>query len=244
MAKQIEMRIELVGWSAVHYVESTGVELRIAERRFFPGRVDPAGSLTPEEARDILARNNGFAQDISCTAMLGERPYGGKGPIELDWPALHAAAIVVDAARLPVTPAGPYRYCYERRFGYDGITDAFGGSYFPQHYQERGLAGVCALLAGAQQVRMDAWNALHRSRHEQHGTALARSAIQTALAVDHLFRCFAAIGVHNYNPETEICGVTETMQMTGLRWLRGLLVDDGRPTLAEINAFMAGSAAA
>lgn len=63
-------------------------------------------------------------EDITCT---------------VDWARIHAACTAVDHARRAGLPAH-YREC-----GYDGVCDAFGGSYYGAEYERRGLAGLAAI---------------------------------------------------------------------------------------------------
>lgn len=228
----------LDGFTAVHYARATGAVLRRATVHYAGGHVEPARTVTPDEAHALMQHSQAETSPgrITCTATHGERPYRGAGPAEIDWPAVHAAALVVDAERHAVG-------C----LGHDGISDAFGGSYFPPGYESAGLAGVVRILAGAQLIRHAAWGAVHRAHREHDGRALAVCGLRTALALDRLFRALAAVGVYVYEPSSQICGVTgygpaDTMQVTGLRWLAGDKVDAGAPTMREVRAFLAGSA--
>jgi hypothetical protein len=244
------LTVQIPGFAAVHYARATGVTLRRAEVRYAPGApgapgayrigssdrvlVDPAREVTPDEAHALLQHDQAETGRISCTATHGERPYRGAGPITIDWPAIHAAALVVDAERHAMG-------C----LGYDGISDAFGGAYFPPSYEDSGLAGVVRILAAAQRIRAAAWEVVHRAhRIELTGRAVAACGLRTALALDRLFRALAAVGVTSYEPRAQICGVTgyepdDTVQVTGLGWLRGERCDAGSPTMREVSAFLA-----
>ena len=226
----------LHGFAAGHYARATGVALHLAERRWPGGDIEPARTVSPDEAHALLQHDQSEAARITCTATHGERPYRSAGPTEIDWPALHAAALVVDAERHAVG-------C----LGYDGLSDAFGGSYFPPSYEDGGLAGVVRILGAAQVIRTAAWEAVHRAHRVRDGRRLATCGIRTALALDHLFRALAAIGIYVHDPATQICGVTgyepaDTVQITGLRWLQGADVDGEAPTMRDVSAFLAGGA--
>lgn len=226
----------LHGFAAVYYARATGVALHRSEVRRLPSHtVEPARIVSPDEAHALMQRDQAETTPgrITCTATHGERPYRGSGPIEIDWPAIHAAALVVDAERHAVG-------C----LGYDGISDAFGGSYFPPSYESAGLAGVVRILDGAQLIRIAAWNAVHRAHRVRDGRQLAACGLRTALALDHLFRALAATAVYVYEPTSQICGVTGyeptgTVQVTGLRWLAGAEVEGEPPTMREVSAFLA-----
>jgi hypothetical protein len=56
--------------------------------------LEPSRILTIEDSTARLQR--GKSEYRACVATHGERPYRGAGPIEIDWQALHAAALVDD----------------------------------------------------------------------------------------------------------------------------------------------------
>jgi hypothetical protein len=209
----IDTTIALRGSSAIAYAEITGATLLLAEARFGSGPADgrfrPRRTVTAEEARREIRRGAISAEELSTHAQIGERPYRAAGPIEIDWPGLHAAVLLVDELRAPY------------RLGYDGNVDAWGGTYFPPTYEREGLAGVVRLLGGAQAVRHDAWEAIHSASKRPDGAARARCALRTSFALHPLFEIFHAIGIYIYNPGAEICGVTDTVAVTGMRWLAG-----------------------
>lgn len=218
----------LYGFSAVHYACATGAEVRRAHNQM-PGHL-----IRTDEARSLLQRDQSESRLIRCIATHGDRPYRGNGAINIDWPALHAAALTVDAERR----SG------DLLLGYDQITDAFGGSYFPSSYEDNALAGVVRVLDGARRIRDDAWNIIHRAHTLKQGRHDAGVALRTALALDHLFRGLDAIGIYRYDPASQICGVTgytpdDTVQVTGLRWLAGERCDDRPPTMKEVEEFIA-----
>jgi hypothetical protein len=235
------LTVTLHGHAAVSYVRATGTAFRLrrAEVRYSPGIIEPARILVPDEAHELLVRDGSEHARISCVAEHGERPYRGAGPIEIDWPSIHAAALVVDAERR--IGLGTYDATC---LGYDGLADAFGGSYSPDAYELAGLAGAVRLLHGAQQIRHAAWDAIHRSSRVVDGRRLATCAIRTALALDHLFRALAAVGIYVYDPAHQICGVTgygpdDTVQVTGMRWLAGAAVEsESPPTMREVAEFL------
>jgi hypothetical protein len=237
-ASLASLTVTLRGFAAVYYARATGVALRRSEVHHVGGHVEPARLVTPAEAHALMQRDQAETQNVSCLATHGELTYHGAGPLEIDWPTLHAAALVVDAERHAVG-------C----LGYDGISDALGGSYFPPSYESAGLAGVVRVLGAAQAIRQAAWDAVHASSRAPRGPELAACGTRTALALDHLFRALSSVGVYVYEPGTQICGVTgrgpdDTVQVTGLRWLRGATVDSSEhpPTMREVHAFLAEGA--
>lgn len=228
----------LYGWTAVYYAKATGGALHRAEVRRALGVIEQARFVTPQEATLLLQSNQTESAVIWCDAAHGERPYRGAGPVEIDWPAIHAAALVVDWER------GSHGAFV--RLGYESPIDAFGGSYFPATYERDGLAGVVRLLEGAHMIRRAAWEAVHRAHGVTHGHALAARALRTTLALDHLYRALAAVGVYVHQPATQICGVTgytetDTVQVTGLRWLAGHGIDDAPPTITEVRAVISAA---
>lgn len=139
--------------------------------------------------------------------------------ITVDWPAIHTAAQTVDEHR---TAAGG--------LGYDGVVDAFGGSYRSYRYEERGLAGLVALVAAADKIAHATWVYIHRantrySKAEPHERARVidgvRAAVRTCFALHDLMTLLAGTGIIHYDPAARICGITDTIQVTGLRWLAG-----------------------
>jgi len=224
----------ILGFAAVHYSCATSVTLHRAEVRLHGGHVEPPRIVTADEAHALMRHNQAECGVISCTATHGELPYRLIGPLEIDWRAIHAAALVVDVERHAVG-------C----LGHDGISDAFGGSCFPPGYEGEGLAGVVRILAGAQTIRHAAWDAIHKAHRVPHGQDLAACGLRTALALDRLFRALAAVGVYRYDPLTQICGVTgyeptDTVQVTGLRWLAGATSEreDEKPTMQDVATFL------
>lgn len=239
------LTVTLHGMAAIQYARATGVELRRAEARYYPSIVEPARVIAPDEAHERLVADQSEHGRISCTATHGERHYRGAGPTEIDWPAIHVAALVVDAERR-IGKLGSYD---SSCFGYDGISDAFGGSYSPFSWEGAGLAGAVRLLAGAHKIREAAWDAIHRSSRVVDGRRLATCALRTALALDHLFRALAAVGIYVYDPAHQVCGVTgygpdDTVQVTGLRWLAGSSYEQAPPTMREVADFLASQGAA
>lgn len=223
----------LYGSAAVHYARAVGVTLHRAKVLRAHGRVEPARTVTPDEATAVLQRDQSEARLITCTATHGERPYRSTGPIEIDWSSLHAVAIVVDAERNGA----------DLCLGYDHLSDAFGGSYFPPSWEGDGLAGAVRILIAAQKIRAAAWETIHRARDTTDSRRKVTVAIRTALALDHLFRALNAIGVYKYEPASQICGITgygpdDTMQVTGLRWARGAKERSAPPTMREVAEFL------
>lgn len=207
----------------------------------------------------------------------------------INWQRLHAAASAVDATR--------------GRAGHDGVFDAFGGSYYPNHYQSRGLAGLHSLACAAAKIRHAVWDAIHQAsthaavalverpqdgamahwsvdcsgrpdrchrshrgaawrathyggrveyREAPHGAwqraqaaeqrheaviAETRKAVATAFALHELYQALDETGIVEYSPEQEICGVTDTLQVTGLRWLVGERREDSPVSASAARAF-------
>jgi hypothetical protein len=95
----IKLTVTLHASQAEHYARYTGVTLHRCEVKRAGGVVEPARIITPDEAHELLLVHQIEQKWITCTARHGELPYSGSGPLQIDWPALHAAAIVVDAER-------------------------------------------------------------------------------------------------------------------------------------------------
>jgi hypothetical protein len=213
--------------------------------------------------------------------------------ILINWERLHATAKAVDAVR--------------GQLGRDGCFDAFGGSYFADHYEARGLAGLHLIACEANKIRHAAWHAIHgaaseavaalvlrdqdgaqawwsvacegrkdmqhRSRRgaryrasryggkaelraatwaerqrqdaaqKRHAAVIdrCRRAVETALALHELYLALAETGIIEYSPQSEICGATDTLQVTGLRWLAGERQESDRgPSVAAAKAFVLG----
>lgn len=239
-ARSLRLQTTLRGWAAVRYAEATGVPLHRGEARRAHGVVEPARVVGVPEARKLLQETQTDSGLISCTATHGERPYRGSGSVQIDWPAIHAAALVVDRERGSAVDRVP--------LGYDAPVDAFGGDYFPGAFEPDGISGVVKILEGAKSIRKAAWSAIHGAWRQADGRAQATRALRTALALDHLFRALSAVGVYTYAPATQICGVTgyaeqDTVGVTGLRWLVGVEVDSGSPTICEVRQFLAAASA-
>lgn len=183
-----------------------------------------------------------------CRAVrwLGEAPIVpyvptplATGPIEIvvsiDWPAIHAAAAAVDRARR----------AKEITIGHSGITDVFGGAYSPTHFEALGLMGLVKLVHASDAIAKHAWTVIHgahsaATRNRETAIAAARTATATALALRDLRRELERAGVYTDSPATTICGVTETIQVTGLRWLAGEASEDAPVSVAAAEAFAKG----
>lgn len=155
-----------------------------------------------------------------------------------DWGRLHQACRAVDAARV----------VGGERFGRtaDKLADAFGGTYFGPHFEDQGFVGVVRILEGANLIRHDAWHAIHgaaRRKNREEGIEVARTAVRTALALHRLYTILDQIGVCSYEPAHTICGITSTIQVTGLRWLAGERLDreEDRVTREAAEAFASGA---
>lgn len=227
----------LVGYNAIAYASYTGRKVSKAEIKYYPGVVEPAQELSADDAWVLLQPDPprrlrvALAEHFSIDARLGERPYSGSGPVDIDWAGLHCAAILVDSAR-----RSPLR----EPFGYASSIDAFGGSYSTTTYEPNGLAGAVRILQGADRIRHDVWAAIHGARNHDSGQGVARAALRTALALHHLYVALDAIGIHRYRPAEEICGVSAegVVAVTGMRWLEGERLEDRPYTLAETIAFV------
>jgi hypothetical protein len=67
----------------------------------------------------------------------------------VDWERIHAAMTMLDIARR------------DTHIGYDGMCDAFGGSYSGQRYESAGAAGLCSLARAVSSICFGAWDAVH-----------------------------------------------------------------------------------
>ncbi|MEO7895894.1 MAG: hypothetical protein ABIR65_01225 [Pseudolysinimonas sp.] len=157
----------------------------------------------------------------------------------IDWPAIHRAARAVDAVR-----GGRRRV----KFGYDGTVDAFGGSYRAHNYA--GLAGLVTLSESAATIARHVWDhirgasdAIARRSVERRPELVddVRVAVRTALALHEMHIELARTGIIEYAPASQICGVTETLQVTGLLWLAGRPREDCRVSAARAREFAAGA---
>lgn len=70
------------------------------------------------------------------------------------WATIHEAASKLHAARRGETIT----------LGDDGISDAFGGSYFAAHYEGRGLAGLFEVRRALERITQHAWALVHGAR--------------------------------------------------------------------------------
>lgn len=129
----------------------------------------------------------------------------------VDWAEIHHAAAEVDRAR-----SGS-------RIGFDGIVDAYGGSYSYVSY--RTLTDLVCLAAGTSQIAEDAWTIVHgasqaRKQGDEGAVERARQACRVAIACSHLFALLHRAGLIS-DPRSRICGTGEGYGLTGLRWLAG-----------------------
>lgn len=72
--------------------------------------------------------------------------------LAVEWDAVHEAMRALDRARCS---------CEGLRIGYDGISDAIGGTYFGGHYEARGLAGLADLGRALRTITQHAWTLVH-----------------------------------------------------------------------------------
>ncbi len=141
--------------------------------------------------------------------------------VAIPWYAIHTAAEAVDRARQTVPPTLP--------FGFDGVADAFGGTYYGSRYQEEHLAGVVRILIAANTIREDVWKCIHSGHRRARDPDVhlrvveqVRAATRTALALHNLYELLASTGVVLYDPARTICGVADGgLRVTGLGWLAG-----------------------
>lgn len=208
--------------------DKTGIELwklpdgRVwtEERGIFLYMEDPA-----------LTESYRFIERVSSWATPRHRPVDAPTLSEriecvVNWTRLHEAAAAVDRERRAF-PEGA------NRPGYDGISDAFGGSYW--HGSYRGLLGLLKIANAASSVAADVWKALHGASQRKDGKAVARAACRTAIMLSRLFEELHAAGVCD-DPRSRICGTGEGYGLHGLRWLAGEREDLGC-TSEEIRRF-------
>lgn len=69
---------------------------------------------------------------------------------------------------------------------------------------------------------------------------LARAATATAIALHDLYAALAATGIVEYRPASEICGCTDVIGVTGLRWLAGQECEARPVSVAAARAFVDG----
>lgn len=141
--------------------------------------------------------------------------------IEIPWQEVHQAIEEVDILR-----SESYTY----PFGYDGISDVFGGTYYPPTFENRGLVGLIEISRGLDVIGEDIWKTFHKrcldagnapTKEEKQEIAdevrgIAKAARAVAKAKDLLFK----IGIRR-NPKNEICGTGPGYGLTGLMWLAG-----------------------
>ena len=63
--------------------------------------------------------------------------------INMDWERIHVAVAAIDSIR--------------GKLGRVGLTDVFGGTYSPQHYESQGLPGLVRLVESCKLLREQAW---------------------------------------------------------------------------------------
>jgi hypothetical protein len=154
--------------------------------------------------------------------------------IEVNWPAIIAAADRVNTARL--VPG-------HMLIGHQGVYDAWSGTCGTWIYETKGLAGLVSLAHGASLIRHAAWDLIHKAyttlpktspsprsskatkteyvRQRNATLAKARGAVLTCFALHDLYTLLAATAIITYDPHNTICGIDEYIHVTGLRWLAG-----------------------
>lgn len=144
--------------------------------------------------------------------------------VHVDWAEIHAAADAVDQARNGT------------QIGYDGVVDAYGGSYSYVGYST--LADLVRLADGTAKIASDAWHVVHAAREHEDGIERARQACRVAIACARLFSLLYAAGLIA-DPKARICGTGPGYGLTGLHWLAGSRYDQGA-TSEEVERFAAG----
>ncbi len=153
--------------------------------------------------------------------------------IEVNWPAIIAAADRVNTAR--TVPD-------HMIIGYQDVYDAWGGTCGTWIYETKGLAGLVSLVQGASLIRHAAWDLIHKAHtmmprsptipkrkatkvefEQQLNTTLAktRAAVRTCFALHDLYTLLAATAIVTYDPRSTICGIDDYIHVHGLRWLAG-----------------------
>lgn len=151
--------------------------------------------------------------------------------VSIDWPALHAAFTALDAARTMT----------ERRIGYDGISDAFGGSYYGKGYESCGLRGAVQLLNGLAKVTDDAWHIIHSAMKTKRSDELVRSAVAVMLAARPAYDLLATAGLCRSDAQSITRGNDgRHLHVTGLHWVAGVATDR-RVTVEQAEAIVAGA---
>lgn len=165
--------------------------------------------------------------------------------ITVDWSKIHEAAMAVDKVR--------------GNLGYDGIYDVWGGSYWPPHFESRGMVGLIAVSHGAEVIARHAWKKIHNlgvhvgqrrrvSLPIDDQLAAARVTVDTALRLHQLRVQFDAAGITDYCSRQVICGRQYDakrgefrLNITGLAWLAGHSREpDAGPLLIECRRFAEG----
>jgi ribulose-5-phosphate 4-epimerase/fuculose-1-phosphate aldolase len=72
--------------------------------------------------------------------------------VTIDWPRIHTAISALDIARQPLG------------LGHQRCIDALGGTYSPERYESRGLAGLAELNAAVNVIAEHVWDYLHESQ--------------------------------------------------------------------------------
>ena len=161
--------------------------------------------------------------------------------IEIDWPSIHTAFRALDAVRR--TEAG----C----FGYDGIADALGGSYFGYSYESQRLAGTVRLLRALQRITCDAWEYVHKASGKRAAAktkkersvidAHVRAAVAVMLAAGPAYDLLADFGLCELGTQDIARGNNgRIVFLTGLHWLAGVR-EDREVTIAQAQAIVDGA---
>lgn len=155
----------------------------------------------------------------------------------IDWPALHAAFTALDKARRMTA----------KTIGHDGISDAFGGSYYGPSYEAAGLQGAVRMLNALAKITDAAWHIVHSgmkcatSNPIEHTDQLIRSAVAVMLAARPAYDLLADAGLCRRDAQSITRGNDgRYLHVTGLHWVAGVATDR-RVTVAQAEAIVAGA---
>ena len=160
--------------------------------------------------------------------------------IEIPWKELHLLIEEVDRLR------SNRRY----PFGYNGLYDAFGGTYSAERYEQQGLPGLIAVSCGLDMIAEDVWKVFHEKcinakneptkEKRQQVVDEIRGVAETARAVAEAKDLLFKIGVRR-DPKGEICGTGPGYGLTGLMWLAGYQYDTFPLPDGAMDAFIEGA---
>lgn len=152
------------------------------------------------------------------------------------WHVVHQASRRMDAARLVSA----------RDLVIHAVVD--GDDNVVREYATGRGARVAATRRGLRAVRLTRPDVLGTMRLRAEAIARveteARSAVRVALALHDLRLALRDAGVIEYRPSESLCGVTDTIQLTGLRWLAGESQERDGVSVEAARAFVAGGVGA